>query len=736
MELPWEARIARDPKFKSQSSTQGLLPLARFLWDYSTAEGVKAGHKAAFQSGKQKLGGLLSTLQGSSSANTDLPSDEFVHSPLGDTRDLRLVHVTTQDSTLRCSVKTYPASEIPPYVCLSYVWADFGPMLNRGRDFRETELEVPHFSHADTTEIVLNDRRFSIGANLRAALLGLEKRLNGRPIWIDAVCINQTDSTEKATQVAHMGEIYSAAEKVFVWLGRKHTERTASMSILREWPAFPDDPNNANIQFHGKKYNTAKAFFDATSTGSELLSWISLLRTVTESWWSRVWTVQEFILARGYAFFYDGEEIPTAELKKAMDWTYFMAGHLSPKMIPHWVTFQPSIFDLKKSEAKLSLLAVALLGATRMAGDPRDKVWAFLGITDPASIGQTPVKPNYDNRNMGDFYLDIAQRLIRGDAGLLVLSLVNHPLPKESYTFKSTKPIGNQWLDQYKAKKRLPSQDPAWAPPKEDVFDQTLQPDWSGKKVGYPSWVFKMASAVAIEPLFLREMKVQKARGRPLHDASWRIFHAASKIGSEVSLSADGRALPLNAGILDTISKVAALPKKPEDEKTFHKFIRSWYPGRTRLIGIPYPPQPSTTVPDALWRTLLMNIWLTTHPAPDACGEHFSSYLARISDSASGAKHDLRSKHKPDPEDGDIFSTAMDESGTDRVLFVTEKGYLGLGPARTQVGDSVSLIVGAHVPFVLRKGTQGWILIGESYVHGVMYGEATRGANFQKIVII
>lgn len=78
----------------------------------------------------------------------------------------------------------------------------------------------------------------------------------------------------------------------------------------------------------------------------------------------------------------------------------------------------------------------------------------------------------------------------------------------------------------------------------------------------------------------------------------------------------------------------------------------------------------------------------------------------------------------------------MVDVGIDRVMFVTEKGYLGLGPARTEVADKVSLIAGAHVPFVLREGASGWILVGEAYVHGIMYGEACRGLSFQQIVIV
>ncbi|KAM5349001.1 hypothetical protein ACJ41O_008824 [Fusarium nematophilum] len=728
MEIPWEARIARDPKFKPQNDTEGLAPVARFLKDYVTAEGVKAGHKAVVQSGKEKLSGLLA-LQGSSGPQEAIPSEEFVHSPLRDPKGIRLLHFDSS-STLRYSVKSYTSYEIPPYVCLSYVWADYGPLMNRGRDFRESELEAPHFSHADNAKIIVNDCGFTVGANLHAALLGLREHLNGRPIWVDAICINQKDADEKTTQVARMGEIYSAAEKVLIWLGRRHLRRDSAIRLLRVWPDFPSDPDRANIEFHGKKYTTAKDFFNATSTGSELISWIYLLMLVTESWWSRVWTVQEFILSKDYTFFYDGQEIPAKDFKKAMAWTYFTADHCSSKLIPSWVTFQPSIFDLKSTGTKLQLIDTALLGATRMAGDPRDKVWAFLGITDQTSL-QPPLEPNYKNRSMGDFYLDIAQRLLQ-TTGLLVLSLVNHPLPKESYVFKSQKPIGNRLLDRHKAKKRFPKQNPDWAPPEEDVFDVALQPDWKGKGGGYPSWVPKLASTVAVEPVFLREMRTQKARGRALHDPSWRVFHAASKVKGGFSLSGDGRVLSLNIHVLDTIKARIPLPKASEAEKAFYKEVRSWYP-KTRLADIPYPSQPTTTVPSALCRTLLMNIWLTTHPAPDGCDAHFANYLARIS-SPSDAKHDLRLKNKPKVEEGDIFATAMDDA-IDRVLFITERGYLGLGPGRTGVGDAVALAAGALVPFVLRKGVKGWVLVGEGYVHGVMYGEACEGS-FEKADVV
>jgi len=74
-----------------------------------------------------------------------------------------------------------------------------------------------------------------------------------------------------------------------------------------------------------------------------------------------------------------------------------------------------------------------------------------------------------------------------------------------------------------------------------------------------------------------------------------------------------------------------------------------------------------------------------------------------------------------------------------RRLFMTEKNYMGLGPALTIEGDMVHVLVGGHTPFVTRRsdkhqaidipgiGRQDCLsLIGDCYVHGITDGEAVR----------
>lgn len=72
----------------------------------------------------------------------------------------------------------------------------------------------------------------------------------------------------------------------------------------------------------------------------------------------------------------------------------------------------------------------------------------------------------------------------------------------------------------------------------------------------------------------------------------------------------------------------------------------------------------------------------------------------------------------------------------DKDMFVTARGYLGLGHEGFQVGDTVCVFFGGEVPFLLRKSRQGTLgdreetyqLLSECYVHGIMDGEVIDGA--------
>ncbi|KAF2178732.1 hypothetical protein K469DRAFT_642268 [Zopfia rhizophila CBS 207.26] len=73
------------------------------------------------------------------------------------------------------------------------------------------------------------------------------------------------------------------------------------------------------------------------------------------------------------------------------------------------------------------------------------------------------------------------------------------------------------------------------------------------------------------------------------------------------------------------------------------------------------------------------------------------------------------------------YTLALQETLLGWRFFTTHRGYAGVGPASTKIGDSVYVFNGGGVPFLLtpsesREGV--YRLLGECYVHGLMNGEA------------
>jgi len=85
---------------------------------------------------------------------------------------------------------------------------------------------------------------------------------------------------------------------------------------------------------------------------------------------------------------------------------------------------------------------------------------------------------------------------------------------------------------------------------------------------------------------------------------------------------------------------------------------------------------------------------------------------------------------------------AMSVRSNRRIVRRIEQQYLGLFPERIYEGDSVVLLKGARVPFVLRKSTQTrddgeelWGIVGDAYVYGIMAGEAWDETNYRTFIL-
>jgi hypothetical protein len=75
-----------------------------------------------------------------------------------------------------------------------------------------------------------------VTTNLYDALMAIRPSKEPIIIWIDFLCINQSDTGEKCWQVALMGNIYRQAQKVIAWLGPADDSSNATATQSRGTP--------------------------------------------------------------------------------------------------------------------------------------------------------------------------------------------------------------------------------------------------------------------------------------------------------------------------------------------------------------------------------------------------------------------------------------------------------------------------------------------------------------------
>jgi hypothetical protein len=116
------------------------------------------------------------------------------------------------------------------FEALSYCW---GNRMER----KTIHLHQPN----DITKVI------QVTSSLHGALLHLRKPDATRILWVDAISINQSDSEECADQVSMMGEIYTRAKDVIVWLGEANDDTRAAANTLRNIFAYFQVPTEEEL---------------------------------------------------------------------------------------------------------------------------------------------------------------------------------------------------------------------------------------------------------------------------------------------------------------------------------------------------------------------------------------------------------------------------------------------------------------------------------------------------------
>lgn len=135
----------------------------------------------------------------------------------------------------------------------------------------------------------MNDVESQITISLYTALQYLRRRAATRTLWVDALCINQTDNVEKGTQVDMMGDIYRVSSAGAIWLGEFHQYGLDDVYVEGCFELI-------------KKLGSSRSELDKLDHVPKDSPFIPS-HTVVKAlgvmmdniWWTRIWTIQEVV---------------------------------------------------------------------------------------------------------------------------------------------------------------------------------------------------------------------------------------------------------------------------------------------------------------------------------------------------------------------------------------------------------------------------------------------------------
>ncbi|KAH8891716.1 HET-domain-containing protein, partial [Thozetella sp. PMI_491] len=260
-----------------------------------------------------------------------------------------------------------------PYNALSYVWGD----------------------GSCPVEVTVDGQTTLIRNNLYTALHCLRSAREDKLLWVDALSIDQANDQEKTHQVGQMRLVYENAESVLIWLGaggreaddiglamelaarldKKAMRRGSSKAWELEWPILLQQIGGAESKVYQRQCQT-------------------FTNLLERPWFRRVWIIQEAASARSATVLCGWHSVPARTFARLPSLMGLSKG-------PDVTHYQP-VLDMmlarnhSRSDARSTTSSIAtLLKEFRAseATDPRDKVYALLGIASDAR--DSSLRPDY-----------------------------------------------------------------------------------------------------------------------------------------------------------------------------------------------------------------------------------------------------------------------------------------------------------------------------------------------------
>ena len=663
----------------------------------------------------------------------------------GHIRLLRINPTGAQKPSVYYELITQSLADHPAYHALSYTW---GNPLSSPKKVQTLPSE--------RSELVLRDgKAIYVGHNLYNALLRLQQlRFRGN-IWIDAVCINQADMNERNTQVSLMGDIYAMAEKVIVWLGEDDYDSQVAFAFLdRFMPKVEQMKKLEENRNPDLSYTFSDpGFFDRLGEPISGEIFDGLANFLERAWFKRVWTFQEVVLARDIQVICGENYIEWVKLEKLLqfletsEWEMKLSRfqdasklqQVPGKMILSTMVYRRHVLDggpyqpgqheyLKRLSAGYEPLDLlmgeldSLLYSVRCrnATDARDRLYALYGVADRFCkqmnlINPLPA-PDY-NKSLEKVYTEYCKVILEQSNTLLLLSNVedrsdeNFSLPSWVPDFREDWTIalprtgsGADYNATKDSKPRLAPSPRAQSLVLDGCYFDTINAiGESDFELGNGKIPFTKCSQMLLDtPLMC-------PAGQDRAEVFWRTL-----IADQAQEQYPAPLETANAFYEHMLMHNAMVLLNTESRE---EALKALQPLCQLATSTSESSRQIPSLPKILQRS-------TDYAAIRALREQEQSESgiteSQIEYGNTILKSTLAKESKALP-----FSRALSSLFSSKRLVKTSKGYVGTAPQSTRQGDEIYLLKGGRVPFVLRRvSAHAFRLIGDTYVHGIMQGEA------------
>jgi hypothetical protein len=306
----------------------------------------------------------------------------FEHTPLSKTpHAIRLLKLQPgrKSDHIVCRLEEGPWSA-STYEALSYTW---GCELAFGR---------PSFIDAKLQPLT---------ATLDRALRALRHETEVRTLWIDALCIDQGNNGEKSTQVQQMLKVYQHAERVVVWLDVDSWARRAAPTVELAFDTIRRYPADIKVDEDDASTQTLNTLFRLP-------------------YWERMWIIQEIAANRN---------VIVQCRDCIVDWETLCRFVLSqqrlcrlPDGLQIFMRRVDSIRDMSSPDPRYGLLSFIHDFRFSMATDPRDRLFALLGLVKAPD--QLHVTVNYAATE-GEVWSDFTKRCLERYRSLNAIAMTD-----------------------------------------------------------------------------------------------------------------------------------------------------------------------------------------------------------------------------------------------------------------------------------------------------------------------